>query len=216
TDLQVQFLHASRHAHRPPAVAEVALELADDRRHREGRELSTAFGLETVAGVHDADECDLLELVERLAAEGEAAGQGPSQADMGLEQLIAQARVARGRVFDEHCVDLAAVAFRNRAAIHHRSSITGACFVMVKCTPSRRSWSSNSSTVTARSVCARFPSSMDRSDASPRTCPSTETPSVAWIRSERRSADGTRANTAKHTSSSARHTSSRVVTSQTQ
>lgn len=43
----VQVLHSSRRTDRPAQIAEVPLELAGDRRHREGREACTALGSES-------------------------------------------------------------------------------------------------------------------------------------------------------------------------
>ena len=45
---EAQLLHAPRDVQRPGAVAEVALDLADDRRHRVRRELDAALGVEAL------------------------------------------------------------------------------------------------------------------------------------------------------------------------
>ncbi len=45
---KAQLLHAPRHVHRPRPVAEVALDLPDDRRHRIGRELRAALQVEAL------------------------------------------------------------------------------------------------------------------------------------------------------------------------
>ena len=60
----MQLLHPAGHAHRPPAVAEVALELADDGGRRERRELEAAIGFEALDRLEQADERDLAQIVE--------------------------------------------------------------------------------------------------------------------------------------------------------
>src|SRR5581483_667041 len=64
----VQLLKPARHAHRPAAVAEVALDLADDVRRRVGRELDAPRQVEPVDRLDQADRADLHEIVELLAA----------------------------------------------------------------------------------------------------------------------------------------------------
>jgi hypothetical protein len=46
------------------AVAEVALDLAMDGRHRVGRERDPAVGVEAVDGLHEAEARDLEDVVE--------------------------------------------------------------------------------------------------------------------------------------------------------
>jgi hypothetical protein len=57
--LELELLHAARHAHRPRVVAEVALELAQYRRRRVGGEAHLAADVEEVDGLHDPDAGDL-------------------------------------------------------------------------------------------------------------------------------------------------------------
>jgi hypothetical protein len=64
----VQLLHATGHAHGPPAVAEVPLELAGDGRRRERRELQPAIGLEPLDRLEEPDERDLAQVVRGLTA----------------------------------------------------------------------------------------------------------------------------------------------------
>src|SRR5437764_269353 len=78
-ELQLELLHAARDAHRPRLVAEVALDLAEDRGGGIGREADLAREVEAVDRLHDPDAGDLHEVVERLAAARVAAGQGPRQ-----------------------------------------------------------------------------------------------------------------------------------------
>src|ERR671915_1675737 len=67
-DADRHLLEVAGHANRPAAVAEVALELAEDRRHRERGERRGAVRLEAVDGLEQAERGDLDEVVERLAA----------------------------------------------------------------------------------------------------------------------------------------------------
>ena len=58
-DAEVEFLQAARHLDRPAFVAEVALDLADDRRRRVGRELDAALEVEAVDRLEQPDACRL-------------------------------------------------------------------------------------------------------------------------------------------------------------
>ena len=86
-DLQRQLLQVARHAHRPRAVAEVALDLAEDRRHRVARERDLALEVEAVDRLDQAERRDLEEVVEGL-----------------LGALVAARELARERqeALDEH------------------------------------------------------------------------------------------------------------------
>ena len=59
-----------------------------------GRELEAALGVEAVDRLEQADRRHLHEVVERLAPVGEAPGQVLGQAEVGLDQLVAEAGVA--------------------------------------------------------------------------------------------------------------------------
>src|SRR5215210_1892362 len=93
-ELDVQLLQAARHAYRPAAVAEMALDLADDVRRRIGRELDAAVDVETVDRLDQADRADLDEVLELLAAIGVAAGEGAHERHVLLDQLRAGREVA--------------------------------------------------------------------------------------------------------------------------
>ena len=73
-DAQVEFLQPARDLDGPALVAEVALDLADDRRGRVGRELDPAVEVETVDRLEQADGADLNQIVERFAAVGKLDG----------------------------------------------------------------------------------------------------------------------------------------------
>src|SRR6266540_2085640 len=72
TELEMQLLHASRHPDGPPAVAEVSLQLPQDRRGGEGRELEAAGGVEALDRLEQADERDLDQVVAHRAVAGTA------------------------------------------------------------------------------------------------------------------------------------------------
>ena len=88
-DLRGELLELARDAHGPAVVAEVALELAEDRGDGEGGEREAAAGVEAVDGLQQADRGDLVEVVAfgaagRVAA-GEVAGERQEAVDEGLE-----------------------------------------------------------------------------------------------------------------------------------
>ena len=67
-DAQGEILEVAGDAERPRLVAEVALELAGDRRDRVARERHAAVGVEAVDGLDEAEARDLEDVVERLPA----------------------------------------------------------------------------------------------------------------------------------------------------
>ena len=89
--LDVQLLEAARHAHRPAAVAEVALDLADDVRRRVGRELDAAVDVEAVDRLDQADR-------SRSGRDPRAARRGRRSAGRASGRGTCTARsAARGR-----------------------------------------------------------------------------------------------------------------------
>ncbi len=87
-------VQAARHAHRPDAVAEVALELAEDRRRGKGGEGSSAVGFETVDRVDEAEARNLEEVVERLAGAAVTQRQVLREGEVAAHQLLAGGLVA--------------------------------------------------------------------------------------------------------------------------
>ena len=92
-------LEAARHPQRPDAVAEVAAQLAEDRRPGEGRERDAALGVEALERRDEAEAGDLDQVLARLdpaaVAHREAAGEGQEAADELLAGvLVAGAGVA--------------------------------------------------------------------------------------------------------------------------
>ena len=82
-------------------VAEVALELAGDRRHGERRELAAALGVEAVDRAEQRDARDLGQVVVGLGAALVAAGQAAGEREEPLEQFVARGEVAEAVVAAE-------------------------------------------------------------------------------------------------------------------
>ena len=93
-DRRLQLLRAARHPQQPAEVAEVPLDLAEDRRGGVGRELQPALGVEAVDRLDQADRADLDQIGQRLVAPGEAPGQVLDQRQVQLDQPVAD-RVRR-------------------------------------------------------------------------------------------------------------------------
>src|SRR5262249_55882025 len=89
----VQLLEPTWHVHGPGAVAEVALDLADDGRDGIRPEEDAALQVEAVDRLDQADRRDLDEVVELLAAAGVAARDRAREGEIGLEELAARRRV---------------------------------------------------------------------------------------------------------------------------
>lgn len=95
---QPQFLEAARHPHRPALVPEVALDLADHRGGGVRRELHTPVRVEPVHGLDQPDRGHLGQVVQRLPAVAEAAGQVLHQRQMHPHQPVAQLGLLRRTV----------------------------------------------------------------------------------------------------------------------
>src|SRR3954452_17436705 len=93
-DPQRELLQVARHAHRPGAGAEVALDLAEDRRHGVARERHVAAEVEAVDRLHQAQARDLEEVVERLLGARVAAGELAGERQKALDEHLAIDRVA--------------------------------------------------------------------------------------------------------------------------
>src|SRR5688500_11535696 len=105
TELEMELLDAPRHSHRPALIAEVPLQLPDDRGRGERRELQAAFGIEPLDRLQQAEQGDLYEVLVRLPAVGEAPGEELRERDMVLDQLVPQAPVAGAPVLAETLVE---------------------------------------------------------------------------------------------------------------
>ena len=94
-------LDRPRHMERPPAVAEVTLELAEDRRDREAREAGALGRVEAVDRLDQAERGDLHEVVERLVRVAVAAREAARERQEPLDELAADGGGARLRVLLE-------------------------------------------------------------------------------------------------------------------
>ena len=93
-DLQRQVLEVARNADRPRAVAEVALDLAEDGRHRVAGERDPALEVEAVDRVEQAQAGDLEEVVEGLVGALVAACELARERQEALDERLAVDRVA--------------------------------------------------------------------------------------------------------------------------
>jgi hypothetical protein len=76
----------------PGGVAEVAPQLAQDGRHREARERSSATGVPPVRRLHESDRGDLDEILERLRAMAIADRKCACERKVALDQRFAGRR----------------------------------------------------------------------------------------------------------------------------
>ena len=93
-DAQRDLLDAARRAHHPRLIAEVSLELAGDRRDREGAERVAAGRVVAIDRLHQRDRRDLDEVLQRLAATLVATGQRPRERQEALDQQCAGTAIA--------------------------------------------------------------------------------------------------------------------------
>ena len=100
-DLDRELLQVARHAHRPALVAEVALELAEDRRDRERRERGLARRVEAVDRLEQPERGDLDQVVELLPAALVAAGELAREGQEARDELLARGGIALAVVADE-------------------------------------------------------------------------------------------------------------------
>src|SRR5207249_10366145 len=96
TQLEVQLLETPGDAHGLTRVAAVALELARDGGGGVGREFDLAVRVESVDRLDQADGGHLDQVVHRLPASGEPAGQVFDQPEVALDQPGTDLLVAGG------------------------------------------------------------------------------------------------------------------------
>src|SRR5215211_1183692 len=170
-ELDVQLLEAARHAHRPPLVAEVTLDLADDIRRRVRGQLDAAIDVEAVDRLDQADRADLDEVLELLAAVRVAPRERAHERHVVLDQLLARGDVALLVVtLEEELV----------VACHQPAFADRAAFVSWTQSPPSRWATENPSTTVSRSLRRPMPSPESRSSSS-RTEPATNGPTSARI-----------------------------------
>src|SRR5262249_22326471 len=105
TDRENPLLELTRHPHSPRRVAEVAPKLAEDSRRRESRERHAALGIEALDRLQQADRRDLQQVVVGDAAVPVTAGEMVRDAEVALDQLVAECAVTRAAVLVEVRVD---------------------------------------------------------------------------------------------------------------
>jgi hypothetical protein len=110
-------------------VAVVALQLADDRRDGECRELAAALGVEAVDRAEQSDARDLDEVVERLGAAVVAPGEAAGERQEALDELVAGGEVAEARVAAEQALDARGAGLRGTG----RRAATGQRRESVRC-----------------------------------------------------------------------------------
>jgi hypothetical protein len=94
-DLGDAVVQTARHAHRPDAVAEMALQLAEDGRRGEGGEGDAALGVEAVDRVHQPQARHLEKVVEGLVRAAVALGEAFREGQVAPHELLARRGVAR-------------------------------------------------------------------------------------------------------------------------
>ncbi len=122
-EVEPQLLKAPRHPDRPGGVTEEALDLADDRRHRERGEFHTAVGLEAVDRLDQTYRADLDDVLHRFAA-GTEPGRGElHQRQIQLDQSVPYIRILMGALFESP--QPGEEAFRQGARIERRHLVVG-------------------------------------------------------------------------------------------
>ena len=96
-----ELLKATRHAHRPALVTEVALDLAHDRGRGIGGELEPSAGIEAVDRLDEADRAHLDEVVERLSPVLELGCEEAHEVEMAHDELVPHLGIARLLVLAE-------------------------------------------------------------------------------------------------------------------
>ena len=127
-DGQVELLKPARHLNRPALVAEIALDLADDRGRGVRRELHAALQLEPVDRFEQSYRSDLNEIVEGLAAIRKTHREKTNEVKMHDDELVAQLLVLRVRCIRRRFVTAAS---RNEL----RKKLTGPLAVRTRFVP---------------------------------------------------------------------------------
>src|SRR5262249_19003527 len=174
-ELDVQLLQAARHADGPAAVAEVALDLADDVRRGVGGQLDAAVDVEPVDRLDEPDRADLDEIFELLTAVRVAPGQRAHERHVLLDQLLAGCEITLLVIPPEK--DLVAL-LRHGAVSDRRTRFSSSIH-----SPSSRSTAVNPSTTVSSTRRKPTPSSSRSSSA--RRAPERNGPSVAATVSSR-------------------------------
>jgi hypothetical protein len=94
---QRRLLEVPRYADRPPAVAEVTLQLADDGHRGERRELDLPTRVESIDRLHEPEARDLEQVIHRLASAREPACEVLGEREEHPNELVARRRVRQLR-----------------------------------------------------------------------------------------------------------------------
>ena len=92
-DAQRELLQVARRPHRPRLVAEMALDLAEHGRHREGGERDPPVGIEAVDRLQEAERRDLHDVLQRLGLAPVAHGDLAGESHEALDELLARVLV---------------------------------------------------------------------------------------------------------------------------
>src|SRR6202171_2935110 len=93
----MELLEAARETDGGALVSEVPLDLAGDSERRESREFESKVGVEALDGLDQSEVADLHDVVERLTAVLELAGEEVDEVVVGVDELLANALLL-GRV----------------------------------------------------------------------------------------------------------------------
>ncbi len=104
-NLERQLLDAARYMHDPAAIAEVALQLAEDRRNREGLEGDAPSRVEAVDRLHQPEAGDLLEVLDRLMRAAVAVRELVGQRQEAPNQRLSSVGITVLLPGDEQMVD---------------------------------------------------------------------------------------------------------------
>ena len=103
-----ELLEVARGAHGPALVAEVALELAQDRRRRKGRERDAAIGIEAVDRLQQPERRDLDEILGLRVVMPVALGEVPGERQELGRQRVACRDITMVAIALEQTADLVA------------------------------------------------------------------------------------------------------------
>jgi hypothetical protein len=112
----------SRHADEPAPVSQVTLDLADDVRHGERRQVYAPSRLEAIDGLDQPDRPDLHQIFHVLTSMGEAVRERLDERQVRLDESFAGRKVALRPVgaMQPRCLCARKTSFVRFAAFHFR------------------------------------------------------------------------------------------------
>ena len=87
---RLEFLRPPGHVYQPSGVAEIPLDLSENRRRRVGGKLQAAVGIEAINGLQQSDRADLHQVGHWLVATAEPAGEVLHERHVHLDELVSQ------------------------------------------------------------------------------------------------------------------------------